>query len=486
MSIIGIDFGSHHSSLCIWYEEKNETEVIADDLGSRTIPCAVAFRGDEIITGQAAISQQHKNPSNTFDDIRSLLLDPNVLTVRIPVLDKEITIQELASHFFRNIHNQIKQQVGKVVRDAVLSIPFVLEESIKKRFLEAAQAGGIRIKSFILDSTAALLASGLDNTLLPPSMTLIVDIGWSRTDLSIYQISNGLFFPIISTQLPETSGRVFVNALADHCAKDFLRKSKVPCSDNSKSMVRLKRECEMAMKALSTGTEATIDIDSLCEGIDYSSKISRARFEDLLTIPFLQLKNGINSILSTSQLVPSNITQVCLTGGPSAMPRISIAIKTIFPEATYLKGKFESSETQCIGAVLHGKYLLQQSLIDNAPTASPITPVITSRVLLGTSVKGSDYLEVLPINTVLPSTVTIPATIPAGQPNGFLTVALGPKEKSDPIIVVGEVVFPVTKGATDEAIAVSINLHVSLEGSINIEVTQTNTSIIIGSLTIPV
>jgi molecular chaperone DnaK (HSP70) len=115
MSIIGLDFGSHTGSIALWFEDKDTVDVIADDLGSRTIPCAVAYRGDEIITGSAATSQQHKNPTNTFIDIRSLLFNPECINVSVPNIDKEVTVQELASHWFRNIHNQIKQQVCKIL-----------------------------------------------------------------------------------------------------------------------------------------------------------------------------------------------------------------------------------------------------------------------------------------------------------------------------------------------------------------------------------
>lgn len=113
MSIVGLDFGSHTGSIALWFEDKDTVDVIADDLGSRTIPCAVAYRGEEIITGSAATSQQHKNANNTFIDIRSLLLDPECVNIAVPNIDKEITVQELASHWFRNIHNQIKQQVNQ-------------------------------------------------------------------------------------------------------------------------------------------------------------------------------------------------------------------------------------------------------------------------------------------------------------------------------------------------------------------------------------
>ena len=109
------------------------------------------------------------------------------------------------------------------------------------------------MKCMIRDSSASLLAYGLDDPSLPPSKVAVVDIGWSSTEISIYDVSGGLFFPLASVVSTDICGKIFVDLLADHCAKDFQRKSKLPCTESSKSMMRLKRECEDAMKILSTG-----------------------------------------------------------------------------------------------------------------------------------------------------------------------------------------------------------------------------------------
>ena len=120
----------------------------------------------------------------------------------------------------------------------------------------------------------------------------------------------------------------------------------------------------------STGAEATIDIDSLYEGIDYNSKISRARYEDLLTIPIIQLKKMITGIVEKSKTSASSVEFVCLSGGPSSMPKVLNTIKAMFPSAKFIKGKFEVFEGTSIGAAVHGKFLHQMGLIDSAPQAS--------------------------------------------------------------------------------------------------------------------
>jgi molecular chaperone DnaK (HSP70) len=358
MSVLGIDFGSHTASFALWNEENNLLEVLADDLGIRAIPCIVAYRGDETIVGQSALGQQHKNTPNTFDDVRSLLFNHEVTTVNVPLLEKEVTTEEINTVFFRNIHNQVKQQAGKAVREAVVSVPFPLDEMTAQRYIASAQAGGIRIKSFLPETTAALLAYGLDES-TTSSITLVVDLGWSRCTMAIYNISAGLFTEMASLSTADISGSLFVKALSEFCAKDFTKKYKIPVQENKKSMIRLKRECEVAAKSLSTGTEATIDLDSLCEGVDYSYKVSRARYEDLLAIPFIQFKNLLQNVLTAAKVNANAIHQVCLAGGPSSTPKFVSVLKQLLPNAVFPKVRFETSEAASIGAAIQAKLLYQ-------------------------------------------------------------------------------------------------------------------------------
>lgn len=259
MNVVGIDFGSHACSIALWNEEKDTAAVIADDMGSRTIPTMVAFRGEEIITGHAALSQQHKNPTNTFEDVAGMLLNPDVNNVFVPVLDKEIPVEELASNFFRNIHNQVKQQVGKVIRECVISLPTVANDDMVKRLIASAQAGGIRVKSVLVDHAAALMSYSLDTPaagICPSSVVakvVVVDIGWTKATASLYNVHGGMYKLIHSVSTKAAGGQLMVDALTQFCAKDFLKKCKFPCSDNKRSMIRLRKDCEAALKQLSTG-----------------------------------------------------------------------------------------------------------------------------------------------------------------------------------------------------------------------------------------
>ena len=317
MSVIGLDFGSHTLSISLYYEDKDLIEVIADDLGSRTIPCCVAFRNGEILTGQAALAQQHKNPLNTFDELRTILLnckDESTL-VNIPSLEKEIPVLELVSHFFRNVSNQVKQQVGKPVKDCIISLPEELSPEAKERLVKSAQAGGLRIKSILTDPISILMAYNMDDPSVIYSKAVVIDMGWSKTEVSLFDIRGGMFSQLGLRSCTTACGRDIVRIMSEHCAKDFQRKSSCSCVGNSKAMMRLRGQCEVALKSLSTAAEVTLDIDSLYEGMDYSSRLSRARFEDLCAGTFAALRVVVSeAVSSVAGLQSSDVTHVLVAG----------------------------------------------------------------------------------------------------------------------------------------------------------------------------
>ena len=468
--VIGVDLGSHHSSIAIWSMGKDSIDVLADDTGSRVMPTTVAFRGDEILTGQSAVTQQHKNGPNTFEDIRSLLFNSSASdqTISVPALDREIAISELLTHFFRNIHNQVKQQVGSIIRDCILSIPPLEDEGMKARLITAAQAGGIRIKSVIDDSAAILLSYSMDDVNVVNSRVLVLDVGWTKSSIDIYSIRGGVFYRVGGAVTNEAGGGIMVSALADHFAKDFMRKAKFPCADNKKAMIRLKRECEGAVKSLSTGAEATITVDSLCEGVDYSSRISRARFEDLCSIPFMKLKTKLTEVLTEHNLTPEDIEFVCMGGGSAAVPKVISTVKSIFVNATFPKlPRLETAETICFGAAKHGRNLRSSGLLDELQKVT-IPDLLCTDMCLALSVSDSG-----PYNTLVPSKVPLPY-----ETNVFLStvhsqayfqiVGFDNFEDQTSPKKIGDVFFPVEGAAENDPIVLRLNVVCDVTLNVNI------------------
>ena len=487
--VIGLDLGSHLCSFAIWNAEKDAIDVIADDTGSRVIPTTIAFRGDEVLIGQAAVTQQHKNGANTFEDLRSLLFrSREVDTVSVPVLEKELPISELLTHFFRNIHNQVKEQVGSVVRDCCLSIPFIEDEEMKGKLIAAAQAGGIRVKSIIDDSAAILLAYGLDDSNIVDSNVFVLDVGWTKTSISIYAIRGGVFYLIGEATSYDVSGGIFVNLLAEHCAKDFMRKAKFSCADNVRSMLRLKKECEIAVKSLSTGAETTVTVDSLCEGIDYSTRISRARFEDLCSIPFMRLRSNISNLMSSLSLTADGCDYVCIGGGSSTVPRVLSIMKDLFPGAAFPKlPRLELAEALCVGAAMHGRNLKENGLLAEMQKLKVPDMMCTNLcIAVGTADMGP-FTSLVPRNVPLPyqssiwlSTIHTHAYF---QIVAYASDELGMDEVPKKL---GDIVFPVEGAAENDPVLLRLVASASLDGNVEITVYIDSNDESVFNVTLPV
>jgi L1 cell adhesion molecule like protein len=390
-TLIGIDFGSHSvvvscalssAALPSWDSSSLgvDVEVLADELGLRSVPSVVAFRGsDEVILGHAAIQQRSKNAVNTFVDIRSFLCDGVVdkesgevkHSVYVPALDKEISTIELAAHFFKHIVSQLKQRSSissKIVYDCAVSLPsrFVQYDphstAAQGRIREAAKTAGLRIRGFCSDGIGCLLASGFDRPSAPiflekgTATVATIDVGWSSTQISIYSISSGFISPLVESRDSSFSISSMVLKLVEFCTKDFQRRYKLDCSESARAILRLRAECENCLKILSSSQETTIVLDSLFEGVDYSVKISRSRVEDLCGVLCMSFKTRVADALACAEVSPGLLDHLLIIGGGGAVPAVQHPIRTLCSNAStdiLRKVRIDPSEAVAVGACMY-------------------------------------------------------------------------------------------------------------------------------------
>jgi len=230
------------------------------------------------------------------------------------------------------------------------------------------------------------------------------------------------------------------------------------------------------MKALSTGAEAMIDLDSLCEGVDYSVKISRARFEDLGAIAFAQLKNVVTEAIDGANLTSAaDVTRVVLAGGLSGMPKCSSVITGIFPGAELQRTRgLDFSEAAAVGAALQGRNLLQLNLLEKPPANSVTVnaPCMNSAVYVKSGASG-DAILALPAGSVLPAHYELSGKCPAA--GGCMQILV---ERNQ----IGELVF--VPDTQEEAEEVVIVVDVDTAGSVSMEARQPSTSLVLASLTV--
>ena len=204
---------------------------------------------------------------------------------------------------------------------------------------------------------------------MTPSTVFVLDVGFSQCTAGIYKVEQGLYSEIVRKQTDICTAATLVKLLVAHCVKDFKKKFKVSCADNARSMLKLQRECELLIKMLSTSNEATITIDALYDSFDYSVKLTRAKFEDVCIMPFMQLKNFLTTEIFNNSEVNNSIGHILLVGGLSSVPKVNLLVKSIFASFSnsgsvgieYPKLlNIDSSEVGSIGACYHGTMLYKQ------------------------------------------------------------------------------------------------------------------------------
>ena len=332
---IGIDLGTTYS--CVAVYKNGSVEIIANDQGNRTTPSYVAFADKERLIGDAAKSQVNNNPTNTVFDAKRLIgrkySDDTVqsdkkhfpFTIKDqdtkPVIEVEVDgkpkifqPEEISAMVLGHMKEIAEGFVGGEVTDAVVTVPAYFNDSQRQATKDAGKIAGLNILRIINEPTAAAIAYGIDKKDSEKNV-LIFDMGGGTFDVSILNIDDGVFEVKATAGDTHLGGEDFDTLLVEHCKADFKRKHRKDITSNKRAMRRLRTECEKAKRTLSSSTTASINIDSLYEGVDYSGVITRAKFESLCNHIFNKCIEPVEKVLRDSQISKSDIHDVVLVGG---------------------------------------------------------------------------------------------------------------------------------------------------------------------------
>uniref|UniRef100_A0A1B0A8R1 Heat shock 70 kDa protein cognate 2 n=1 Tax=Glossina pallidipes TaxID=7398 RepID=A0A1B0A8R1_GLOPL len=349
---IGIDLGTTYSCVGVW--QNNKVEIIANDQGNRTTPSYVAFTDTERLIGDAAKNQVAMNAQNTVFDAKRLIgrkyNDPKIqqdmkhwpfkvinesgkpkIEVEFKGESKRFAPEEISSMVLTKMREIAELYLGEKITDAVVTVPAYFNDSQRQATKDAGSIAGLNVLRIINEPTAAALAYGLDKNLRGEKNVLIFDLGGGTFDVSILAIDEGSLFEVKSTAGDtHLGGEDFDNRLVNFFVDEFKRKHKRDMSKNIRALRRLRTACERAKRTLSSSSEASVEIDALHEGIDFYSKITRARFEELNMDLFRSTLAPVERALTDAKMDKSSINDVVLVGGSTRIPKIQKMLQDFF------------------------------------------------------------------------------------------------------------------------------------------------------------
>ncbi|KAI9342510.1 heat shock protein SSA1 [Zopfochytrium polystomum] len=432
--LVGIDLGTTAVHMGVWNKSERRVSVPADELGSSTAtPAHVAFTttttdGDILLVGHAARSYGARHPGSAVFDARRLLGvrfdDPSVQrgiktwpfkvvdhdgkpAVRVEFKHEEertFTPEEITATIIRKMMSTVEAYMGggggaRFACDAVVTVPAGFRDEQRHAVKEAVRAAGLNVLRIINKPTAACIAYGLDKSSVPIQKALVVHLGGATLDATLFEIEEGIY-EILATAGHSFGGSDFDDRLVAHFAKDFQRIHNEDIFSHPLALHQLRTACERAKRMLSVDDLATIEIDSLHNGVGFYSHITRSQFEELCDDFLQSILEPVEKVLHDAQLSRDAVDHILLVGGSSQIPKVRRLVSEFFDGKQPLASpEFGPDEATAHGATIQAAYLAGEIAVNPEELMCIFDVFIAS---VGIETAGGVMTKMFSRNTVTP------------------------------------------------------------------------------------
>ncbi|MQL73864.1 hypothetical protein Taro_006190 [Colocasia esculenta] len=411
--IIGIDLGTTNS--CVAVMEGKNAKVIENSEGSRTTPSVVAFnQKGELLVGTPAKRQAVTNPTNTifgtkrligrrFDDPQTqkeMKMVPYKI-VKAPNGDAwveanglQYSPSQIGAFILTKMKETAEAYLGKSVSKAVITVPAYFNDAQRQATKDAGRIAGLDVQRIINEPTAAALSYGMNNK---EGLIAVFDLGGGTFDISILEISNGVFEVKATNGDTFLGGEDFDNALLDFLVSEFKRTEGIDLSKDRLALQRLREAAEKAKIELSSTSQTEINLPFItadASGAKHMNiALTRSKFESLVNHLIERTRDPCKNCLKDAAISTKDVDEVLLVGGMTRVPKIQAVVSEIFGK-TPSKG-VNPDEAVAMGAAIQGGILRgdvkELLLLDVTPLS------------LGIETLGGIFTRLINRNTTIPT-----------------------------------------------------------------------------------
>ncbi|KAL8689991.1 MAG: hypothetical protein Q9218_004465, partial [Villophora microphyllina] len=356
---IGISFGNSNSGIAYTTSE-GKAEVIANEEGDRQIPSILSYIEGEEFQGTQAKAQLVRNSQNTVAYFRDFIgqdfdsIDPTPChasahpqkhesSIAFSIQDvgadspHPVPVSEITTRHIGRLASSASDYLGKKVNAAVMTVPTNFSDAQKEALSTSVSAAGVKLLQTIPEPVAAVLAyDARPESEISDKIVVVTDLGGTRSDVAVIASRGGMYSILSTSHDYSLGGAQLDTILIDHFAKEFLKKNKNASDPRQqpRGLAKLRLQAEATKRALSIGQTAGLSVESLSDGIDFSSTINRTRYEMLASKTFASFTHLIEEAVRKADLDILDVNEVILSGGTSHTPRIATNLRSLFPPTT--------------------------------------------------------------------------------------------------------------------------------------------------------